>query len=363
VNASTGALTAVTGSPFGSGGSQTLGMVADPFERLFTVNGSGSPNTVSAFTIAPGGSNPGGLTAVTGSPFAASGFGNLGIAEDASGRFVYALNASEISEFNVNQSSGALTTIAGSPFVGPVGTAPEFSNASAIVNSPFGSTLFVTNAGSGTIALLAVGPTGALTNFNGSPASSAESFTPHLVAAAVDPSNRFVYLLDSAGKDVLAYDFSDSDTVSTSNFVAIGDGNAFPLDPSTNNPTSLAIEPTGHYLYVTSSGAPSSSGASGAVTAYSINQTTGVLTEVGSPVVVTIPIIGGTAGGGTLTGAAVDPSGQYLYAVANNEAGSPIVSVGFAFTINPATGALTLQTTTFQPGYGANAMTVTGSAQ
>jgi 6-phosphogluconolactonase len=355
VNATTGALTAVAGSPFASGGSQTIGIVADPWERfVFGVNASGSPNTVSAFTVTP---SSGALAAAGGSPFATSGFSNVGTAGDASGRFVYTVSAAtnEVSEFSVNQSTGALTTISGSPFA-TVGTAPQFNFPSSIANSPFGSTLFVPNENSETVAILSIGPSGALRAFGSSPGSTSEGGTQRLVALAVDPSNRFVYVLDAANRFILAFQFTDID--GSSPFIPLQGGLFFTaLDPPANTPTSIAIEPTGHYLYVTSSATPTS----GAVTVYSINQNTGVLTEVGSPVAVNIPLI--STGGGTLTGAAVDPSGQFLYAVVNNESSSGFNSIVFAFTINPATGTLTPQSTTFPAGYGASAITITGSVQ
>jgi 6-phosphogluconolactonase len=357
VNATTGALTAVTGSPFsaGTGAGETIDIVADPFERfVFAVNASDNPNTVSAFKIT---TSTGALVAATGSPFATGGFSNYGIAEDASGRFVYTMSAStsEISGFNVNQSSGALTTI-------PSFTSPELDAPGAIANSPFGSTLFVTNKGDDTVSVLAIGPSGTVNNFSNSPFAgsgpSPAGPTQQLIAAAVDPSNRFVYFLDVAGDDVAAYQFTDANTESPASFAPISGGtSSFPIGPADTAPESIAIEPTGHYLYVTSSAGPTI----GYVAVYAINQTNGALVEVGSPLELALPIT--TTGGGELTGAAVDPSGQFLYAVVNNDASSGFNSVGYVFTIDPANGTLTQQSTTFSPGYGATAVTITGTAQ
>jgi len=74
INAATGALTAMSGSPF-SGGGGTWGVVVDPTGSFLYV-ADATANTVSAFSI---NSSTGVLTAVSGSPYA-TGTRPIGIA-------------------------------------------------------------------------------------------------------------------------------------------------------------------------------------------------------------------------------------------------------------------------------------------
>ena len=83
-------------------------------------------------------------------------------------------------------------------------------------------------------------------------------------------------------------------------------GNPEPLTPLTNspftagsNPTTPVIEPTGHYLYVYNSGEQS-------VEAYSINQSSGELTEINTYSIDNPDVTGLTEEGGL----AIDPSGN-----------------------------------------------------
>ena len=78
-------------------------------------------NNVSAFTI---NASSGALTAVAGSPFAA-GAGPCSFSVDPAGKFVFVANNSSgnVSAYAINTSSGVLTAVAGSPF--STGTNPE----------------------------------------------------------------------------------------------------------------------------------------------------------------------------------------------------------------------------------------------
>jgi 6-phosphogluconolactonase len=118
IDAATGALTAISGSPFSAGENPVSAAVDVSGRFLFVANNANTANgnSVSAFSIDPG---TGVLTAVPGSPFAASPF-PLSVATDPSGQYVYVgLDTSPgIAAFVMNQNTGALTPIAGSPFPG-----------------------------------------------------------------------------------------------------------------------------------------------------------------------------------------------------------------------------------------------------
>ena len=116
INPTTGALTAITGSPFVAG-TTPLSMAGDPTAKFAYVanyfNGAGG-NSVSAYAINP---TTGALTAVTGSPFAA-GTNPRSVTVDPTGRFAYAANqnSNNVSAYTINGTTGALTPITGSPF-------------------------------------------------------------------------------------------------------------------------------------------------------------------------------------------------------------------------------------------------------
>lgn len=94
----------------------------EPIPKFAYVVNEGS-NTVSAYTV---NATSGALTVVAGSPFAAGTF-LQGIAVDPLGKFVYTSNFSSnnVSAFSINGTSGALTPVTGSPFAAgnPTGVA------------------------------------------------------------------------------------------------------------------------------------------------------------------------------------------------------------------------------------------------
>ena len=114
---STGALTAMAGSPFQIGVTGTAdGAWTDPKNRFLFV-GSESSGDVSVFTI---NQTTGVLTLVNGSPFNASGFTSADVmAVDATGKFLYAgqgVPSAGVMGFSINQTTGALTPLPGAPF-------------------------------------------------------------------------------------------------------------------------------------------------------------------------------------------------------------------------------------------------------
>jgi hypothetical protein len=130
---STGALTLIAGSPFVTSGTAD-GAWSDPLGRFLFV-GSEGLGSITVFTI---NSTTGVLTEVAGSPFTATGFSSADIlAVDASGKFLYAgqgFAAAGVFGWSINQTTGALTPLSGSPFnlqvaqirTTPPGTPAEF---------------------------------------------------------------------------------------------------------------------------------------------------------------------------------------------------------------------------------------------
>jgi len=87
--------------------------VVDPNGKFVYV-ANAIENNVSGYTID---STSGALTAIVGSPFA-TGLSPDSVTVDSSGKFVYTANigANTVSGYTIDPATGALTVIAGSPF-------------------------------------------------------------------------------------------------------------------------------------------------------------------------------------------------------------------------------------------------------
>src|SRR5215475_6698507 len=115
IDAVSGALTPVTGSPFTAGRTPVV-VAADPSGRfLYTTNAVG--NSVSGFSVD---AESGALTNVPGTPFP-TGVSPLAVAVDAGAQFVYVglLDNPGVQAFTIDQRTGSLTEIVGSPFPAP----------------------------------------------------------------------------------------------------------------------------------------------------------------------------------------------------------------------------------------------------
>jgi 6-phosphogluconolactonase (cycloisomerase 2 family) len=159
INSSTGALTAVVGSPFPAGSVPMIVRV-DPSGR-YAYAANMDSNNISAYLI---NSSNGALTPIAGSPFS-SGGGPTGLAIDPSGQFLYVANghSDDISAYSINKSTGEPTPIPGSPFACGAGPWGAFVH-------PSGKFLYVTNNGAGTISGYTIdGTSGALTPIRSSP--------------------------------------------------------------------------------------------------------------------------------------------------------------------------------------------------
>lgn len=107
-----GSLTPINGSPF-IAGALPKGLAIDPQGALLYVANTGS-NNVSGFAID---STSGALGAVSGSPFATGGVGPAAVAVDSTTSFVYVgeQTSHDVAAFSIG-ADGALKPIAGSPF-------------------------------------------------------------------------------------------------------------------------------------------------------------------------------------------------------------------------------------------------------
>jgi 6-phosphogluconolactonase (cycloisomerase 2 family) len=348
INSSTGALTAVSGSPFVAGTSP-VALAVDPSGKFLYVANSGSGN-VSAYTI---NSSDGALTPISGAPFEA-GTTPAGISIAPSGKFVYVANtgSNNVSGYSLNTTSGVLTAISGSPF--KAGTKP--SSVAVDTQSKY---VYVANSGSNNVSEFSLNAsTGALTALAGSPVSAGTA----PLAITVDPSGKFVFTGNGTSDDVSGFSLNSSTGALTTlvpgpvrarkkpvsvavssgtsaitytpNYVFAADfeGGVPVLSVNTSSgaltsvkgspfgsgsPRSIALALNGNFLYTANSDGTNTIGE------YSVNQTTGAVTSVGT-----------IASGDAPYWVAVDPSSRFVYAVAINTNGV------YAYTINQTTGAL-----------------------
>lgn len=186
---------------------------ADPTEILITPSGKfvyvSNPQvgTVTVFSFS---SSNGVLTEVS-SVF--SGAGASGLAVDGSERFLYVANPSapnplqtntgNISAFNIDPGTGALTKVLGSPFSATVGSGPT-----AITVDPSGRYVYATTSGSSfSIWCFAITSTnGQLTQVTSSPFS----LTAGVLFAVIDPIGNYFYIGNESGGNIAGYTYNPS---------------------------------------------------------------------------------------------------------------------------------------------------------
>ena len=205
INSADGSLAPVPGSPFGSGFYPAVAVV-DPTTKFLNVAdiGVGSFGGISSYTIDANGA----LTA--GASGALVLLLNTGVADLAmhrSGRFLYASTGilpsdSGVMLITVDQNTGALTQVGSTPF--PTGLAPQ-----KITMHPFGMFLYTANMGDGTISGFKIdNASGTLTPVNGSPFRIFAAPPPGgliFFDVAIDPSGKFLYSDDPLTSNILGF--------------------------------------------------------------------------------------------------------------------------------------------------------------
>jgi len=183
----TGSLTAA-GSPVASGKSPTSIVVDSENGIVFVANHGGS-NDISAFSYD--------LTPVPGSPFPAGGNPlSLALGFSQGGKLLYTANPDatnpSISGFSVDATSGALAPLSGSPFPIPV--------SHYIATDQTGAYLYVTS-GTNILGYAIDATTGALTALPGFPvAAGANAYS-----MTIDPTNQFLYVTNDGAANVSGF--------------------------------------------------------------------------------------------------------------------------------------------------------------
>jgi 6-phosphogluconolactonase (cycloisomerase 2 family) len=206
IDSGSGALSPV-GSPVPANANPTEILIT-PSGKFVYVTNSGI-GMVTAFTFSNGV-----LTQLSSSP-KPSGAGAFGLAVDGSERFLYVTNPSasnpppfssttgNISGFNIDPNTGALSPILGSPFTATNGSGP-----SAITVDPSGKYVYATTPGS-SFAIWCF----TITSTNGqlvAVTSSPFSLTAGGLFALFDPSGNYFYIGSQSGNGIAGYTYSSS---------------------------------------------------------------------------------------------------------------------------------------------------------
>lgn len=266
VDGRSGDLNEVVGSPFATGAEPTLLVLHPKLPVVYATNKDGA--SITAFTI---NTSTGALTSLG---TVATGTTPQSFNIDASGRFAYvaAPGSSELFTYAINQTSGALSEVAGSR----VAIGSSFGGVAMERDSNY---LYVFNPTPGTISAFALnGATGVPSTLAGSPIAAGANIR----FLGMHPNGKFVYAkrgpltqAEAHGVAVFALNAADG---------SLGEIAGSPFDVSANpaNPLKIGFDPSGQYLYTSNLliGTPVQSD----VRAYSIDATSGALSVVtGSP--------------------------------------------------------------------------------
>ena len=165
LTAGTGALTPVAGSPFAAG-DNPHSLVLTPFSPfdygsetfLYTANFNGTSSTISGFTFD---TSTGALTALRGSPFAVGVSNYFGM--DRTGAYLYVTTGASVVGYSIDATTGLLSALAGFPVA-------SGTNAYSVTVDPSNQFLYVGNDGAASISGYRLdAATGGLTPISGSP--------------------------------------------------------------------------------------------------------------------------------------------------------------------------------------------------
>jgi probable HAF family extracellular repeat protein len=321
IDPATGSLIALPASPFDTGQMGNVSIAVDQVSRFVYVANYGATNTIAGFSIQP---FSGALVPLAGSPFAATPY-LARITVDPLGRYLYSISPSisTVSAYRIDSATGKLT------LVQALTLQPEAFFPGTVTVDPQGKFVYLTNIYSGNVSAYSIDSTsGKLTVIPGSPFAVAGTGAEGL---AIDPLDRFAFVDAGAGTYVYSINpvsgaLTLLDSPSAGAIVATVD----------------AVNPNGKFLY-----AATGTGIEGSTIA-GAGPTAGSLTPLaGSPF-----SPGGASGLGFPDFLVVDYTGSYAYATYENYG-------VLGFTINPGTGALTLNSSSpfsFSSGFNSIAL-------
>jgi len=222
INRQSGELTEITGSPY-DGSQSFVSITVDQLGKFVYATGS---TGVWGYTIGAGGQ----LQAIAGSPFPTATPSNQfgpsnNLAIDENDKFLYVTATPGIFAFTIDAATGALTTIAGSPF--KAGNAPL-----SLVVTPSNKFLYETNLNDPTTYGYTIDQTtGILAEISGSPFTTLSGVSPLADNMTIPTQGKFLYI---ANRGTFSIDPNTGALARTSGFIP-GD---WPV-----------INPTGNFLW------------------------------------------------------------------------------------------------------------------
>ncbi len=282
-DSNTGELTLLSGSPYPAGEGAHSVVLHPSGKFLYVANPGQLENDISLFDIG----SDGVLTEITPrTPIGVNASQPEFLALDPAGNYLYVANtlSNNISVFSIDSSTGALTQLANSPFA--VGLPPLNMQV-----TPSGSFLYVTTSGQsgGFIFGFSVNA-GVLTSL-GSPTSSIGENPNGL---AIDPSGTHLYTANTAPNTISIF------SIGSSGALSLVPGAPLNLPQNDISPISLILDSKGAYLYVANEGSSN-------VAVYSIGSSTGL------PVLTGSNGTGAYFTAGNPSILASDPNGEYLF--------------------------------------------------
>jgi 6-phosphogluconolactonase len=293
VDATTGALTAITGSPVATGLDCPSWMGVNP-AQTFLFAPDIDTNKLYVYSIGATGA----LTAVTGSPYTQCG---QQAAVDPSGKFLIVPDdcSDNVAVYSIG-ATGALTAVTGSPFSGTNLNSPD-----TVSIDPGDKWVYI--AGSGKIHVFSLAATGALAEATGSPVTAGTNTNE----AFVTPNGKYIYANGGASSTaIMAFSVDTSTGALTALSTPEYAGGSCWLVPDANSAVLFSTDCEGN-LY------SSAIGSDGALTA-----------ATGSPLAVS----------GFPYAISSDPSGKFFYAGADE---SSATIAGYSYTSSGALTAIT----------------------
>lgn len=262
IDANTGALTALAGSPYAAGtNAGGIPAFSPDGKYLYVVDQNATGGAVAGFSIDP---TTGALAAIPGSPFAA-GSKPFWISFTPDGKFAYVSNSGDntISAYSVN--AGALTALATPTF--PTDASPQ-----DLTIDSTGTHLYVPEVqgtSNGAIDVFTINADGTLAKVTGSPYPV--GIGPRFVD--IEPTGRFAYVSSAGTGGTGVYGFSIDPA--TGGLTAL---TGSPYDTGAGSePQFITIDASGKFGYTANQG-------TGTISGFTIDPNTGVLSAIaGSP--------------------------------------------------------------------------------